>query len=207
MIASKYGRSTNIAPSRIADHRREASDEEDDMVSGIDEFLELPERDGVPQVEFVPCRVDTEVETELLPGFQFLLCEFPRYDGFDGTGDFDVFPVQLGDYLVKVEVSGFAPFQTQAHVSSGSTTQVAAQLSKGTAKEMVLEVKAKRRLVQTTAASSSARPAPPTSCTPGSSRWPGWSRATPPGCAATACRRGRSGSCAGDAERAQASGS
>lgn len=64
------------------------------------------------------------------------------------TGDFQFFPVILGDYSVSVDVTGFAPYQAAVHVASGSNSAVDVHLEpKTVGKEMVLEVKAKRRLI------------------------------------------------------------
>jgi outer membrane receptor for ferrienterochelin and colicin len=71
------------------------------------------------------------------------------------TGDYQIFPVTLGDYILSTNVSGFTPFQTSVHVSSDSTTQadihLATQLE---GKEMVLNVQAKRHAVQSSASTS-----------------------------------------------------
>ncbi len=72
------------------------------------------------------------------------------------TGEFLIFPVVFGDYQIKVMMPGFAPFQIDVHVASGAATQSDIQLSpEASNKEMVLEVKAKRRVVQTTSSNSS----------------------------------------------------
>ena len=72
------------------------------------------------------------------------------------TGEFSFFPVVFGDYEVAVEVRGLAPYRTAVHVASGTTSQLEARIgpvAKG--QEMVLEVKAKRHLIQNSAAVSS----------------------------------------------------
>jgi outer membrane receptor protein involved in Fe transport len=72
------------------------------------------------------------------------------------TGDFQVFPLTFGDYKLSAEVPGFAPYEGMVHVASGGNTEVDIHLqAKGAEKEVVLQVKAKRRLVQASAATSS----------------------------------------------------
>jgi outer membrane receptor protein involved in Fe transport len=75
------------------------------------------------------------------------------------TGDFTFFPVNMGDYTVKVTAPGFAPNVSSVHVSSGGSSQVTVNLATKAGgkpeKEMVLEVKAKRRLTQSSAPVSS----------------------------------------------------
>lgn len=70
------------------------------------------------------------------------------------TGEFQFFPVVFGDYTVTIQAQGFAGYSADVHVASGATTPVNAQLSAGSQKEMVLEVKAKRHMVSTTSQSS-----------------------------------------------------
>lgn len=64
------------------------------------------------------------------------------------NGDFRVFPLTVGNYVLKVEVPGFATYTADVQVASSGETRANIRLSP--AQEMVLEVKAKRRMVQTT---------------------------------------------------------
>lgn len=74
------------------------------------------------------------------------------------TGEFHFFPVTFGDYQISVKIKGFAPYQSAVHVASGGNTQADVKLVLGinTGKEMVLNVTAKKHLVQNTSAVSSA---------------------------------------------------
>jgi outer membrane cobalamin receptor len=71
------------------------------------------------------------------------------------TGDYNFFPVNFGEYQIEVEASGYAPYRASVHVASGSNTQadIALQAPSGE-KEMVLNVQAKRKLVNNTSSSS-----------------------------------------------------
>jgi hypothetical protein len=72
------------------------------------------------------------------------------------TGEYQIFPLTFGDYQIVVEAPGFASFQEQVHVAAGGSTQEDVHMStKGAAQEMVLEVKAKRHLVQNSSSQSS----------------------------------------------------
>ena len=75
------------------------------------------------------------------------------------TGSFDFFPVEAGDYELSVKSGeGQAPFHEDVHVSSGTSTLADIQLPKSgkspeglknsAPKEMLLEVKAKKNLIQ-----------------------------------------------------------
>ena len=71
------------------------------------------------------------------------------------TGDYSIFPVTLGDYQLSIRVTGFAPYQAIVHVSSDSNTLAdirLAPLVEG--KEMVLNVEAKRHVIQNSASTS-----------------------------------------------------
>jgi outer membrane receptor protein involved in Fe transport len=70
------------------------------------------------------------------------------------TGEYQIFPLTFGDYQLVVEAPGFAAYQIQVHVQSGGTTQEDVHLSTKGAQEMVLEVKAKRHLVQNSSSQS-----------------------------------------------------
>jgi outer membrane cobalamin receptor len=71
------------------------------------------------------------------------------------TGEYQFFPVQFGDYQITAQVSGFEPYRSVVHVNSGANTQANLQLLPPlSGKEMVLEVKAKRHLVQNSASTS-----------------------------------------------------
>jgi len=70
------------------------------------------------------------------------------------TGEYQFFPVAFGDYELKAQAARYLPFQTSVHVASGATSRVDAPLAaKG--KEMVVEVKAKRRLIHNSASVTS----------------------------------------------------
>src|SRR3712207_1359737 len=61
-----------------------------------------------------------------------------------GVGSFEFFPVTLGDYEISVERPDSEPFVSKVHLDSGAVLKVdIALISKN--KEIVLEVKAKRR--------------------------------------------------------------
>lgn len=70
-------------------------------------------------------------------------------------GKYRFFPLNLGDYEVRVQNAGFEPAQMQVHVSSGGETQGDLQLNAVSSGEMVVEVKAKRKLVQSSSSVSS----------------------------------------------------
>jgi outer membrane cobalamin receptor len=63
------------------------------------------------------------------------------------TGEFSFFPVEIGDYEVAVAAPGYAPYRVTVRVASGGNTSVEVRLSSDTEKEMVVEVRAKRRVV------------------------------------------------------------
>ncbi len=72
------------------------------------------------------------------------------------TGEYQIFPLTFGDYQIVVEAPGFASFQEQVHVAAGGSTQEDVHMvAKGAPQEMVLEVKAKRHLVQNSSSQSS----------------------------------------------------
>jgi len=73
-----------------------------------------------------------------------------------GAGDFEVFPLDFGDYTVQIDAQGFAPFKTEIHIASGVAAQLQAKLvsSQTKEKEMTIEVKAKKNLVSGAAPSS-----------------------------------------------------
>jgi outer membrane receptor for ferrienterochelin and colicin len=72
------------------------------------------------------------------------------------TGEFQVFPLIFGSYDIVIKVTDYAPYQSQVFVSSGGNSQIGIQLQpKGSGKEMVLNVKAKRNLIQNSASVSS----------------------------------------------------
>ena len=74
------------------------------------------------------------------------------------TGAFEFFPVTFGDYDLAVQGgTGFAPYHASIHVSSGSTTRLDVRLEPETGnrqKEIVLEVKAKRMVNNSSSTSS-----------------------------------------------------
>jgi outer membrane receptor for ferrienterochelin and colicin len=69
------------------------------------------------------------------------------------TGEYRFFPVQFGDYQISVKVTGFIPTLVDVHVSSGAESQVTVTLQTQ-AREIVLNVKAKKRLIQKSASVS-----------------------------------------------------
>jgi outer membrane receptor protein involved in Fe transport len=72
------------------------------------------------------------------------------------TGDYQIYPVTLGDYTLSVKILGYSPYTAAVHVAGDSTTQADIQLAAPVqGKEIVLNVQAKRHAVQTTAATSS----------------------------------------------------
>jgi len=72
------------------------------------------------------------------------------------TGEFQFFPVVFGDYDLAVESPDFAPYHATVHVASGGNSQADIHLqTKEAGKEMVLEVKAKKHLIQNSASVSS----------------------------------------------------
>jgi outer membrane receptor protein involved in Fe transport len=72
------------------------------------------------------------------------------------TGTYQVFPVIIGEYEIFVAADGYVPFSTQVSVSSGGNSGVDAHLvSLASSSEMVVQVKAKKRLIQNTSAVSS----------------------------------------------------
>jgi outer membrane receptor protein involved in Fe transport len=72
----------------------------------------------------------------------------------NATGEFNVGSLTIGEYSLRVSAAGFQPMSMQIIVGSGSNTQVQVKLQKG-AKEMVLEVRAKKRMVQQRTSNSS----------------------------------------------------
>ena len=70
------------------------------------------------------------------------------------TGDFQFFPVIFGDYQVQVQGEGFQSSVTQVHVSSSGVSQINVELSPAD-KEMLVEVRVKRKLIQNSAPVSS----------------------------------------------------
>ncbi len=72
------------------------------------------------------------------------------------TGDFQLFPVTFGDYELSVETPEYSTYHSTVHVASGGNSQLEVHLEKlSSAKEMVLEVSAKRHLVQNSSSTSS----------------------------------------------------
>ncbi|PWU10749.1 MAG: hypothetical protein C5B47_01755 [Verrucomicrobia bacterium] len=72
------------------------------------------------------------------------------------TGEFQIFPLQFGSYDVIVNLSDFEPYKATVQVGSGGNSQIEIHLQpKVTGKEMVLEVKAKKHLIPSSAAVSS----------------------------------------------------
>lgn len=72
------------------------------------------------------------------------------------TGEYQFFPVEFGDYKIEVKGPSSASTTEEVHVASGGVSQADLQLASAPqSKEMVVEVKAKRRLVQNSAPVSS----------------------------------------------------
>jgi outer membrane cobalamin receptor len=69
----------------------------------------------------------------------------------DTTGNFGFFPVDFGSYQISIKAPGYQDFSLQTTLTSSSTSKIEARLSKG---EMVLNVTAKRKLVQPSSSSS-----------------------------------------------------
>ena len=60
------------------------------------------------------------------------------------TGDYQFFPVTLGNYTVRVEAPEYAPYSADVYVNAGGSAQADIHLlPKGAGGEMVLRVKAK----------------------------------------------------------------
>jgi outer membrane cobalamin receptor len=72
------------------------------------------------------------------------------------AGDFEVFPIDFGDYHVRVTAPGFAPSESEVHVASGASSTVQIQLSAAgkSNNEMTIHVKAAKNLVSGSAPSS-----------------------------------------------------
>lgn len=75
------------------------------------------------------------------------------------TGAFNIFPIEFGDYTIVVKATGHPFYRDSVHVSSGSTSQVTAKLTRvADPKEMVVHVQAKRRRkVQDSASTSTSQ--------------------------------------------------
>jgi len=73
-----------------------------------------------------------------------------------GAGDFGVFPLDFGDYTVRIDAPGFATSNTEVRVNSGTTTPIQVQLNVNAVKEkeLTVEVKAKKHLVKTAPSST-----------------------------------------------------
>ena len=72
------------------------------------------------------------------------------------TGTYSFFPIMPGDYQVSVAAPGMAPSVSEVHVATGGTTIADAQLNSATpsGQEMVVEVTAKKHLIQNSASVS-----------------------------------------------------
>ena len=70
------------------------------------------------------------------------------------TGEFSFFPVEFGTYTVRVHSSGFADYQTQSDVASSAPSRLTVTLMPSKGKELVINVKAKRNLVPSSASGS-----------------------------------------------------
>jgi outer membrane cobalamin receptor len=65
-------------------------------------------------------------------------------------GEFQFFPIDFGDYIVTVRKTGFQINETNVHVASGANATVEIKMAKqGAAQEMVINVKAKKRVIET----------------------------------------------------------
>ena len=77
----------------------------------------------------------------------------------DTTGNYDFFPVQFGNYVIRILAPGFAESKTSTSVTSGNPAHVDSQLQHSNSdvtktKEYVVNVKEKRNLVQPSASGS-----------------------------------------------------
>ena len=61
------------------------------------------------------------------------------------TGEFQILQLAIGDYQVKTDVPGFNPFRTVARIVSDGDTRIEIHLT--AAKEMIINVKAKKQLI------------------------------------------------------------
>ena len=72
------------------------------------------------------------------------------------TGEYSFFPIIFGEYQISAKLAGFQPSLSEVEVASeGNTTADLALRSESPTGEMLVEVKAKKRLIQTSAATSS----------------------------------------------------
>jgi outer membrane cobalamin receptor len=76
----------------------------------------------------------------------------------DLSGGFSFFPVNFGDYQISIQSLGYQTFTTQTMVTSSSVSKIDAQLIKGQSPsdkgEMIMQVSAKRKLVQPSSSGS-----------------------------------------------------
>jgi outer membrane cobalamin receptor len=70
------------------------------------------------------------------------------------TGEFSFFPVDFGIYQVVVSAADLSEYHTTVQVSSGAPTRINVQLVSGKTKELVINVKEKKNLVQSTSGGS-----------------------------------------------------
>jgi hypothetical protein len=70
------------------------------------------------------------------------------------TGEFLAFPLDFGLYQVVVSAAGFVPYKTTTALSSGTTAQMSIHLQKTDSKEIVVNVKEKKNLVQISSSGS-----------------------------------------------------
>jgi len=66
------------------------------------------------------------------------------------TGEFQIFPLEFGTYQVIVHAKGYADFQASVTLSSGTPSRLQVVLAPADAKEIVVNVREKRNLVQIT---------------------------------------------------------
>jgi outer membrane receptor protein involved in Fe transport len=65
------------------------------------------------------------------------------------TGEFSVFPLEFGDYVLSVTAPGFENYQAEFHAASGGSVNLEVKLSPvGKSKEMVITVRAKKHSIQ-----------------------------------------------------------
>ncbi len=70
------------------------------------------------------------------------------------TGEFEIHPLTLGEYTLQATTTGYQDYVTQVLIGSNATTQLPLQMQ-AVGKEMVLEVSAKRNIIQQHSSASS----------------------------------------------------
>ncbi len=70
------------------------------------------------------------------------------------TGEFNFFPIDFGTYEVRAESLGYETARTSSNVTSGSASRLDIHLAPKGSKEIVVSVKERRNLIQSTSAGS-----------------------------------------------------